>query len=150
MEINFDLLDAAIDAAANEANGYKHHQVNWASLVNPYAIDKNECGTGLCLAGFAAMLKGAEVPEPVLGDHCEWEMPGWWVNSGTGRLGDRSAWDSVHVSTFASTALGLTESQADALFSSYNTIDGLREMRDYLLQNPDADAESLRRLARVR
>ncbi|MFC3504473.1 hypothetical protein ACFOOK_26375 [Micromonospora krabiensis] len=135
--INFDLLDAAIEDAANEAHGFKHRQGEWLDVVDPFA-DMDEptaCGTAMCLAGFAAVRAGAEIPKPQWNSACqEWEMPYWDLDPETGRLDE----DGVTVARFARERLGLDEDQADALFSGSNTLPDLRAMRDHLREYPDA------------
>lgn len=145
MTIDFDLLDAAIEDAANEANGYKHNQGNWVSVVLSYEDTESACGTAMCLAGFAAMRAGAEVPQPQLYGFGGWYMPDWTVNTETGKLVSPLDFvsPSAHVSDFARDRLGLTGGQANALFDGTNTIDDLRAMRDHLRENPDAGHDEL-------
>lgn len=143
MTIDFDLFDAAIEDAATEANGYKHQQANWASVVNLYADDESSCGTAMCLAGFAAVRCGAEVPRPALDPNGFWYVPNWWVNAATGALSDEDDPEAVHVSNFARIRLGLDWGQADELFSAANTLDQIRGLRNHLAKHPDAGRHQL-------
>ncbi|MFC3504472.1 hypothetical protein ACFOOK_26370 [Micromonospora krabiensis] len=139
--INFDLLDAAIEDAANEDGDFQHYQGEWATVMNPQAGSAELCETGLCLAGFAAVREGATVPKPRrYSNESFWWIPRWWVDEETGQtVTDGEDLDgTVHVSEFARQRLGLAEWQSKALFSSSNTLDDLRRMRDHLREHPNA------------
>ncbi|MFY1620067.1 hypothetical protein [Micromonospora sp. WMMD736] len=146
MTINFDLLDAAIEDAANEDGDFLHHQGEWATVMNPQAGSAELCETGLCLAGFAAVRAGATVPKPRrYPSENFWWIPRWWVEEETGQtVTDGEDLDgAVHVSEFARRRLGLREWQSKALFKSSNTLDDLRAMRDHLREHPDANYTDL-------
>lgn len=142
MTINFALLDQSIVDAAKQANGFQHYQGDWVSAVNPEADTEGACGTALCLAGFAAVRAGAEIPKPTRDYRGVWYFSPWRLDLTTGKLVEAEA-GGKHVSEFASDRLGLTLGQAEALFASSNTLDELYAMRDHLRENPDADNDEL-------
>lgn len=130
MSINFELLDAAIEDAATEANGIKHRQAAW------YTPGNESCGTGCCLAGFIALRTGAKLPTG-------WLQRDWSVDMETGEVVDRyysEAGDGrvLHVSLFAEQKAGLSNDQAMLLFDEANTLDEIRLVVAYLREHPDA------------
>jgi hypothetical protein len=147
-DINFDLLDAAIEDAAAGANGYAYDQSEYVTPVNRHAESAQACGTALCLAGFAAVRAGAEVPTPY--QHAGvWWSPPWYVDPETGELDhELDADNSVHVAVFAQQHLGLSLGQAQALFWAENTLADICRMRDHLRREPNARYEVLREHSR--
>ena len=130
MSINFDLLDAAIEDAATEANGIKHRQAAW------YTPGTESCGTGCCLAGFIALRSGAKLPVGYL-------KKDWSVDTETGEVIDddySGVGDGrvLHVSLFAEQKAGLRNDQASVLFDETNTLEEIRLAVAYLRENPDA------------
>jgi hypothetical protein len=139
MSIDFELLDAAIEDAAHPTSGVSHQQTDW--LAPTRGTERAEqCGTAMCLAGFAAVRCGAKPPAPQRYFGGLWEFPDWRVNAETGEYSRRGG---IHVAEFAATRLGLSEGQTTALFSGGNTLDEIRAMRDHLREHPDAGFEAL-------
>lgn len=141
MYINFELLDAAIRDASTGAHGYRHNQGKWLGVVKHNPEDGESCGTAMCLAGFAAVLAGAEPPMPATNTFGYYYYPQWYVNRDTGKLSDPPI--GVHVSSFAQGRLGLSDGQAKALFAWDNDLAEILAMRDALRLHPDADFDHL-------
>lgn len=131
--IDFDLLDAAIEDAARENSVIAHDQSVWLGVPDG-TEHADVCGTAMCLAGFIAVRAGAAVPPAQRAEDGEWDYPDWAVDEATGAYTP----GAMHVSEFAEKRAGLSEGQADALFSGGNTLDQLRQMIAYLREHPDA------------
>lgn len=152
MTVNFELLDAAIEDAANGRDGIVHNQGDWISPADDTGSDANHpCGTAVCLAGFIGLRAGATMPKPQFvkldedddGDGF-WEFPWWSVNPDTGRYEDGP--ESVEISVFARDRAGLSRSQANAMFYGGNSLENIRAMRDYLRDHADAKFDELIRV----
>jgi hypothetical protein len=121
------------------------------------------CSTGMCFAGWASVIAGAEfvVPHALLDSLEPLEVQGHRVNpqgiaclvrhplaehhccvvstSASERL---VALTGMRVNAFAQQALGLTEDQADALFDSGNSLPTLERMVEILIEDgADADLD---------
>lgn len=101
---NTQLLQETI--AAVLAQPEKHKQSEW------------RCETGMCFAGHAAMLAGAEWAHPE-------DLTNPYIKT-TGTL-------DVHVSNYAAEALGLDGLEEAVLFEGDNTTEDLVKMVDNLL-----------------
>lgn len=107
--VNKELLKNTLDLI--NANPETHHQANWVR-VEP----ANVCGTVMCFAGHAAVLAGAEIPDPKKHKVADWYVgkDGQYLNyEQAGADGD---FNYVAVSDYARKALGLSNEQANYLF----------------------------------
>ena len=104
------------------------------------------CGSGMCFAGWAATLNDREWVDTPDGQYSTHVVvpPGFpysgpaprpLINEGKAVEGEYT----VSVSTAAQYDLGLTSSQADAMFSGSNSRETLHKMVDALLENETAD-----------
>lgn len=94
----------------------KHDQSDW---VNP-------CDSTMCFAGHAAMLTGATFKNKIYSETGE-----WMVDAVSGKH-KRWDWDDesqnlVEIQTWARDQLGLTQREADYLFSDRRTVWQLKE-----------------------
>lgn len=91
-----------------------------------YNLD-NECGTSYCVAGWVAVKRGHEPPQINLyeDDDDIWEI-------------EKSPGEYVHVSEWSEYELGLSEDQADWLFSGNRTLEEIKATADHLEKNPNA------------
>jgi hypothetical protein len=90
----------------------------------------NSCSTAFCFAGHAA-LKAGFFPPPKNGGQ-------WKVIDPNGH--------TVYAQDFAQNKLGLTASQADALFHQDNTMEDLEVMVDALIESPHLSGSDLHSL----
>jgi len=127
--IDFELLDGAIEDARMGAHNMQHTQYAYI------------CSTGMCLAGFIAVRAGAELPAlPAVT-----AADGWWVRP-DGSMGDQydDDDDTVHVGEYAEVAVGLSVDQANAFFCGDNSLKHIRDMRNALHENPNANIAELK------
>ena len=123
-DIDIDLLQAAMDNIHKHPE--QHHQGHW------------RCNSGQCLAGWVALTAGVEwanesrytelyefveLPEDFdlsaytkIGED-DWETPDGWVSS---LRRDEQGKLVMHVAEYARMALGLSQKEADRLFSGGN------------------------------
>lgn len=135
---------AAVEAArlAKEAAGEKvlrqWDQRLWGIQVDAPIGGYESCGAAFCLAGWTAKLDG-----------CEME----WRSDTTGKVkmlesvrpvGSGRRWA---VWEYAAESLGITEAQADELFSATNNLATIKAMIDALDENPEVGGETLSNLA---
>lgn len=96
------------------------------------------CGTTACFAGHAAILAGCrwghlESSAVILTEALETLVPSW-------RIEDFGSYRVTSAAAAATVALGLTESQANALFASYNTLESLEEIVEALIDGADGES----------
>lgn len=107
--VNKELLKTTLDLI--KVKPEEHNQNNWVntSLYSP-------CGTTMCFAGHAAVLSGAEIPDPK-----KHHVDDWYV----GPNGEYINWSQKQyltpseftpIGNFAQQKLGLSTEQADYLF----------------------------------
>lgn len=110
------------------ANNELLAQVLGAIKANPKHWDQStwRCDTGMCFAGWTGELSH------------EWNWEDSYTSRGFIRLDD-GALEHNSVGNFAQDKLGLTSSQADALFNGYNNLEDLEAMVKELQNNPNAD-----------
>jgi len=80
--------------------------------------DSKGCGTACCIAGRQALLDGGQF------------VPGRWSVTAARMPGGRV----VDISEYAGNRLGLTETQAEALFSEDNSLTDLRKIIDRIAE----------------
>ena len=107
MEKNVNLLRTTL--ALIKINPEHHSQENW------------RCETGMCFAGWAGIIGGAE-----------WANPDDPDDATVVFINDDGKQVFEHVSDYAKHALGLDWDDADRLFESSNSIDDLERMVDNL------------------
>lgn len=113
--VNIDLLNRIIDHIEQHPETWD--QRAWAQ--------KTECGTAFCVAGHAVNFAYPDLVAQAVG-------------IGNLYLPDHESWRKLGVE-----ALELDFIVADILFSSDNTLDEIKAIRDALAQNPDIGAEAL-------
>lgn len=123
----------------------EHDQTDWIKLVglvettdrdgvvtrqavSRHTVFPNECGTAACVAGWAAIFHGAEIPKSHVGSS-------WFVDKNTGKMavidGGLSGFaNAVPIGEYAQRALGLTTTEAYDLFSPTLTREGIFEIID--------------------
>jgi hypothetical protein len=91
---------------------------------------RNACGTAGCIAYHVGRLDGAAI---------EWDdySDGLGPYFSVDRIGGEGP------ATYAQRSLGLSDDQADDLFGGANSMQDLRDMRDALAANPDANLSGL-------
>lgn len=115
--VNKELLQDTLDWI--KAKPQEYAQNNWIQ-----SAEESPCGTRMCFAGHAAVLAGAENPDPkkhFIGD--------WFVKNDENKsylsqktVGKYDAKDYMHVQVFATKALGLTAPEAAYLFGADRTV----------------------------
>lgn len=109
MAVNRELIKNTMELI--KATPEVHHQANW---VNTSAA--SPCGTVMCFAGHAAVLAGAEIPDPK-----KHQISDWYV----GTNGEYRNWTQAYemkasentpVATFAKDAMGVSHREADYMF----------------------------------
>lgn len=145
--INFPLLDEIMSFV--EKNPQQWDQDNWFKIVDietgavRYESEKvimeeiNSCGTTMCFAGHAALRMG--FPPPPKDNHTPW----------TRMVKDNPAEDyeyQEYVSDFAGNVLGLSYSQAEALFAGENSMQDLKNIVEALHLNPKLSGHALEAL----
>lgn len=113
-------LDAVLDYI--EKHPEEWYQGSWGH--------RTACGTAGCIAYHVGRHDGAEIKWQDFSDALG---PYFAI----GRIGGEGA------STYAQRSLGLSDEQAEELFGGANTMQDLRDMRDALAADPDADLTGL-------
>lgn len=129
MTVNLELLNKTLDIIKVKPEEYD--QNTWVSKD-----EDSPCGTTMCFAGHAAILAGAEIPDPK--KHI---VQDWYVKlSDNSYLNyqDTSAVnynEYTHVQFFAQKALGITSEEQDWLFHSDRTVEEIEravaELNEY-------------------
>lgn len=118
-EPNVKLLKKTVKYIGN--NRKEWDQANW------------RCGTGMCVAGTAAFISGAEWADPDPdGEFAEYvkatgefaDDPQSFESDGYGRL--------IHIREYAAKVLNLNEPAADALFDGDNSLKSIRKIAKQL------------------
>lgn len=131
---NNDRLQEVLDHIENNPQTWQQDVwfINRDGTEENFSIEVeeiNSCGSAFCFAGHAA-LKGG-FTRPPANNYDSW----FSRNEETGRV--------TYVDEFARDWLGVTNDQADILFSSSNTMDDLRECVAALVEDPDIPWEAL-------
>lgn len=108
----------------------EHNQDDWIQR------SKWHCGTIACVAGWATIFSGADVPKSLRSQE-------WWLGRDTGKLiditeygmrgpkwGEQFPDGTMHVSEYAQHVLGLDWVEADRLFGGSLTREGIFEIID--------------------
>lgn len=116
--------------AAIKAQPEKHDQDYWVT-VN----DDSPCGTTMCFAGHAAVLAGAEIPDPKKHLIADWYVgPDGayhnWKDAEAGRVPG-----AIQVKFFAQNALGITSDERDFMFADYRTVEELEVAVEELVEH---------------
>lgn len=130
--IDYKLLDEMIDFIDKHPTTWR--QGSWFQTVDTktgaekYVVkietveELNSCGSSFCLAGHVALRTG--FPAPPLKNTQEWE-----------RKVDGQSW-TESVAVFAAKQLGVTDSQAEALFAGENKLIDIKRMAILLKIDP--------------
>lgn len=124
--MNKELLQDTLNLI--KARPETHNQSNWV-IANP----ASPCGTTMCFAGHAAVLAGAETPDPKKHVISDWYVgkDGQYVNYGEAcGLGYH---ETKGVALFAQNALGLSSEYADYLFHASISRERLEEAVEELI-----------------
>lgn len=108
------------------------------ALIEGQIATSPHCGTAMCFAGHTALLAGAK---PIITTSFAPD-PGedWWF--GTVRVqGEGGVTFDRHVSTYAQELLGLSESDAESLFSGDNTLDDLEHLVGEIVEHGEIVTE---------
>lgn len=144
--VNFALLDEILAYVQNHPDQW--NQDDWFKIVDletgsiryekeeVIVKEVNSCGAAMCFAGHAALRMGFPAPP-----------------KDNGKIWTRAVKDpedgyeyDEEVFTFAQNVLGLTSSQADALFAGANTLDDLQNIVEALHLNPKLSGYALEEL----
>ena len=96
------------------------------SLESFEVTEVNSCNTAYCFAGHVALRSGFAAPPKNGGSS--------WYDESRGQ----------YVDDFAKQELGITASQADALFGAENTLEDLEYMVNEIIENPEVTGYELR------
>lgn len=113
--VNTKLLNDTVRVI--QAQPEKYYQGTWIS-------NQETCGTTMCFAGHAAVLAGAETPDP-----SKHEIADWYVEKGTNKYlnwrqaGHSGPYESVR--QYATNALGITDAEASYLFDGDRSWDSI-------------------------
>lgn len=140
--INFALLDEIMDYI--EKHPRQWNQDDWFRIVDlvtgetRYETERvlmeevNSCGAAMCFAGHAALRMG--FPAPPLNNNGSWQR----------EVLDEAGYPyREDVFVFAQNVLGLTSSQADALFAGSNSMEDLKNIVEALHLNPKLSGYAL-------
>jgi hypothetical protein len=124
-EVNVPLLKATM--AIIDMKPEEHDQSNWVEVT-----EESPCGTTMCFAGHAAVLAGAEIPNPKKHDIRGWYLDKQlnYLNSETGYYND----EARTVGSFSMEQLGIDERTANYLFDATLSTAGLRHAVDELIE----------------
>lgn len=127
--VNKELLKATIDVI--NAKPELHDQANWVRIE-----EENVCGTAMCFAGHAAILAGAEAPDPKKHYVADWFIAkgGKYLNWKEADAADADE-QIVSVASYARNALGLDFETSDYMFDGDRTREELTEAVDDLLND---------------
>lgn len=119
MTVNLELLNDTLKVI--KLNPELHGQSTWVSKA-----EHTTCGTTMCFAGHAAVLAGAEIPDPKKHTIDDWFVAKDENNSYLNMSQVYYANDAVpnqHVQDFATKALGISSEERDYLFEADRTMD---------------------------
>jgi|SRR5687768_6894074 len=133
--VNVELLKETLEII--EKNPQNYDQSNWVRKDS-----NNVCGTAMCFAGHAAVLAGAEVPDPK-----KHNINDWYIMEDENKsylnymqydalYGDANA---ISVRTFATEALGIRWEEADYLFDGDRSLDEIRYAVNELVETGELD-----------
>lgn len=127
--VNKELLQETLAWIKTKPADY--NQGNWVQKA-----EESPCGTQMCFAGHAAVLAGAENPDPkkhFIGD--------WYVKNDESKsylnwldIQKESRSNYTHVQEFATNALGLTAADASYLFGADRTVEEIEVAVEELLE----------------
>lgn len=108
----------------------QHDQHDWVMLD-----EESPCGTTMCFAGHAAVLAGAEIPDPK-----KHRIENWYVgpNGEYINADQRFGYDAVYglgVGEYAANALGLPSVEADYLFNPDREVEDIEVAVEELLEH---------------
>lgn len=129
--LNKELLKETLDIIKLKPSEYD--QTSWVRVE-----EANVCGTAMCFAGHAAILAGAEAPDPK-----KHYVADWYVNNSdkaylNWQQYDAAEWGTAtSVARFAQAALGLDYDQADYIFDGDRTVDEIEHAVNTLIETGD-------------
>lgn len=133
--VNKDLLQKTMDLI--NAKPETHDQNQWVVTDT-----HSPCGTTMCFAGHAAVLAGAEIPDPKKHSVSDWyvDKDGKYLNRNSyNNLKGRARDEATSVAFYARTALGLDYDQAEYLFGPDLSREDLEEAVQELIETGSLD-----------
>lgn len=126
--VNKELLKLTLDTI--QAKPSEYYQGTWVSTT-----ESNVCGTTMCFAGHAAVLAGAEIPNPKKHYVADWYVgkDGQYMNWREAEAANFGDYQSVAV--FARNALGLSYEDSDYIFDGDRTEDEIVAAVDDLIND---------------
>lgn len=119
MTVNLELLNATLEMI--KANPDKYDQNSWVKTD-----EYSPCGTTMCFAGQAAVLAGAEIPDPKKHNIVDWfvskDEKKSYLNIDDVYYGNNEV-PSEHVQDFATRELNLSFEEREYLFECDRTIE---------------------------
>jgi len=123
MAVNLELLNSTLARIKELPQEYR--QSTWVSQA-----ENNVCGTTMCFAGHAAVLAGAEIPNPKKHSIVDWfvaeDENNSYLNLDDAYYSNGDT-PNQHVQDFATKALGLTYKQREYLFEADRTMDQIEQ-----------------------